>query len=87
MRNGKRQMTEGIELLNQKKKKKKKKIRTHGEKETYTYLGILDADIIKQMEMKEKTEQRKEYLKRTRKLLGNKRPSRNLIKQLHCLSC
>ena len=30
------------------------KIRTFGEKETYKYFGILDADIIKQVEMKEK---------------------------------
>ena len=30
------------------------KIRTLGEKETYKYLGILEADTIKQMEMKEK---------------------------------
>ena len=34
--------------------KSKKKIRTLGEKETYIYLGILEADTIKQMEMKEK---------------------------------
>ena len=31
-----------------------RKIRTHGEKETYRYLGILETDTIKQMEMKEK---------------------------------
>ena len=30
------------------------KIRTLGEKETYKYLGILEADTIKQVEMKEK---------------------------------
>ena len=40
MRTGKRQMTERIELPNQ------EKIKTLGEKETYKYLGILDADII-----------------------------------------
>ena len=34
----KRQMTEGIELTIQ------KEIRTHGEKETYEYLGKLKAD-------------------------------------------
>ena len=33
---------------------KSRKIRTLGEKETYKYLGILEADIIKQAEMKEK---------------------------------
>ena len=30
------------------------KIKTLGKKETYKYLGILEADIIKQEEMKEK---------------------------------
>ena len=39
-------MTEGIELSNQ------EKIRTLGE--TYKYLGILGADLIKHVEMKEK---------------------------------
>ena len=33
---------------------KSKKIRTFGEKKTYKYLGILEADNIKQVEMKEK---------------------------------
>ena len=47
MKNGKRQMTEGIELLNQ------WKIGTIGQNETYKYLGILEANIIKQLEMKE----------------------------------
>ena len=37
----------GIELPN------KEKHRTLGEKETYKYLGILEVDIIKQVEMKE----------------------------------
>ena len=41
-------MTEGIGLSN------RKKIRTLGEKENYKYLGILEADSIKQVEMKEK---------------------------------
>ena len=44
---GKRQMTEGIEQPNQ------GKIKTLGEKETYKYLGILEADTVKQAEMKE----------------------------------
>ena len=48
MRNRKRQMTQGIKLLNQ------KRIRTLGEKNTYKYLEILEAVIIKQAEMKEK---------------------------------
>ena len=41
-------MAEGIKLPNQ------GKIRTHREKETYKYLGILEAETIKQEEMKEK---------------------------------
>ena len=48
MRSGKRDMTEGIELPNQ------GKIRMRGEKETYKYLGILEADTIKQVVIKEK---------------------------------
>ena len=43
------------------------KTRTLGENETYKYLGILEADTIKQVEMKDKIQ--KEYLRRTRKLL------------------
>ena len=48
MKSGKRHMTERVELPNQ------EKIRMLGEKETYKYLGILEADTIKQVEMKEK---------------------------------
>ena len=54
----------GIELPN------KHKIRTLGENKTYKYLGILDAETIKQVEMKNKIQ--KVYLKRTRKLLEKK---------------
>ena len=68
-------MTEGIELPNQ------EKIRTYGEKETYKYLGILEADTIKQAEMKEK--KLKEYLRRTRKLLETKLYSRNFMKGIN----
>ena len=57
------------------------KIRTIAEKETYTYLGILEADTIKQAEMKDKIE--KEYLRRTRKLLETKLSRRNLIKGIN----
>ena len=46
MKNGKRHTTEEIVLTN------KEKIRMLGEKETYKYLGILEADNIKQVEMK-----------------------------------
>ena len=49
-KNGKWQMTEGIELPNQ------GKIRTLWEMETYKYFGILERDTIKQSEMKEKIE-------------------------------
>ena len=45
MKYGKRHLTEGMELTNQ------DKIRRLGEKETYKYLGILEADTIKQEEM------------------------------------
>ena len=48
MRRGKLQMTEGIELPNQ------KKINAFGGKEIYKYLGIMEADTIKQVEMKGK---------------------------------
>ena len=54
------------------------KISTLGEKETYKYLGILEAGFNKQLELKEKI--KKKYLRRTRKLLDTKLSSRNLIK-------
>ena len=57
------------------------KIRTLGEKETYKYLGNLEADTIKQVEMKEKI--KKEYLRITRKLLETKLSSRILIKGIN----
>ena len=57
------------------------KIRTLREKETYKYLGILEADTIKQVGMKEKI--KKEYLKRTRKLLETKLYNRNLLKGIN----
>ena len=74
MKSGKRHLTDGIELPNQ------EKIRTQAENETYKYLGILEADTIKQAEMKNKIQ--KEYL-RTRKLLETKLNSRNLIKGIN----
>ena len=46
MKSSKWHLTDGMELPNQ------DKIRTLGEKETYIYLGILEADTIKQVEMK-----------------------------------
>ena len=54
------------------------KIRTFREKETYKNLGILEADTIKQEKMKKKI--KKEYFRRTRKILKTKLYNRNLIK-------
>ena len=48
MKGGKRHVKEGMELPNQ------EKIRTLVLKETYKYLGILETDTIKQVELKEK---------------------------------
>ena len=75
MKSGKRHMTDGIELSNH------DKIRTLEENETYKYLSILEADTIKQVQMKDTI--RKEYLRRTRKLLETKLSSRNLIKGIN----
>ena len=66
------QMMEGTELPNQ------EKFRTLREKKTYKYLGILEADTIKEVEMKEK-----ECLRRTRKLPETKLHSRNLINRIN----
>ena len=71
----KRLLTDEMELPNQ------DKIRMLVENETYKYLGILEADTIKQMEMKENIQ--KEYLRRTRKLLETKLNCRNLIKGIN----
>ena len=60
MENSKRHLTKGMELPNQ------DKIRILTENETGKYFGILEADTIKQVEMKDKIQ--KEYLRRTRKL-------------------
>ena len=49
--------------------------------ETYKYLGILEADTIKQVEMKDRIQ--KEYFRRTRKLLKTKPSNRNLIKGIN----
>ena len=72
MKSGKRHITDGMELPNH------DKIRMLEENETYKYLGILEADTIEQVEMKEKIQ--REYLRRTRKLLETKISSRNFIK-------
>ena len=52
MKSGKRHLTDGIELPNQ------DKIRTLAENETYKYLGILEADTIKQAEIKKQNSKR-----------------------------
>ena len=75
MKSGKRHMTDGKELPNH------DRIRTLEEKETYKYLDILEADTIKQVQMKDTI--RKEYLRRTRKLFETKLSSRNLIKGIN----
>ena len=75
MKSGKWHLTDGMKLLSQ------DKIRTPGEKETYKYFGILEADTIKQVEMKVKI--KKEYLRRIKKLLEIKLSSRNLIKGIN----
>ena len=72
MKSRKQQMTEGKELPNQ------GKIKTLRETETYKSLGILEADTIKQAEIKEKIKMK--YLRKTRKLLENKLLSRYFIK-------
>ena len=56
----------------------------HREKETYKYLGILEGDTIKQVEMKEKI--KKEYSGRNTKLLDTKLCSRNLIKAINTIA-
>ena len=75
MKRGKRHLTDGMELLNQ------DKIRTLTENETNKYLGILEADTSKPVEIKLRIQ--KEYLRRTRKLSETKLPSRNLIKGIN----
>ena len=48
MKGGKRQVTEGMEQSNH------ERIKTLGEKNDYEYVGILKADTIKQVEVKDK---------------------------------
>ena len=54
MKSGKRYMTDGMDLPNHDRK------RTLEENETYKYLGILEADTFKQVQMKDTI--RKEYV-------------------------
>ena len=70
MKSGKQHLNDGMELQNQ------DNIRRLGENEAFKYLGILEANTIKQVEMKDKIQ--KEFLRR--KLPETKLSSRNLIK-------
>ena len=72
MKKGNRETTEGIEQPNQ------EIIRMLTEKENYKYFKISETDIIKLTQMKGKV--RKEYIRRTKKLLETKLCSWNLIK-------
>ena len=74
MKSGKRHMTDEMEIPNH------DKIRTLGENETNKYLGILEADTIKQLQLKDKILKRtsQENAKTTRE--KEKLFSRNLIK-------
>ena len=64
MKSGKWHTTDRIELPN------KDKIRTVGENDAYKYFGILEADTIKQVQMKDETQ--KEYPRRTRETTRDK---------------
>ena len=75
MKSGKRHLTDGMELPNL------DQFRTLREKETYKYLGILEAVTIKQVEMKEKIE--KECLMRIRMLLETKLCCINFIEGIN----
>ena len=75
MKSGKRHMPDRMELPNH------DKIRTLRENAAYKYFDILEADTIKQVQMKDKV--RKEYLRRTRKLLETKPSCRNLFKEIN----
>ena len=71
----KRPLTVGMELPY------KDKIRMQRENETYKYLGILEAETIKQLETKNKIQN--DHYRRTRKLLGAKLSSRKPIKEIN----
>ena len=60
------------------------KIRKLEEKETFKHLDILEADSIKLVEMKENI--RKEYIRRTTKLLETKLSSRNVFKGINTVA-
>ena len=68
-------------MNNNNKKKKKKKKKEEKKKKKKKHLGILEADTIKQVQMKDTI--RKEYLRRTRKLIETKHSSRIPIKGIN----
>ena len=70
-------MMEGIEIPNQ------QKIGTLGEKETYKYLAIFEADSIKQAEIKEKIKKESPKNKIKNPNSKPKLHSRNLIKEIN----
>ena len=57
------------------------KIKTFEEKETYKYLGILEAGTVKQEEMWEKI--KKEYFRRTRMFFETKLYRKNLMEGIN----
>ena len=75
MKSRKRETREGIKQAN------KESIRTLEENENYMSIGILKAENIKQVKIKQII--KKKFFGRTRKLLETKRCSRNLIKEIN----
>ena len=71
MRSEKLQITEGIEMLNQ------KRIWMHEEKENNKYLGMLETKTFKQVEIKEKIVLRKNEKTSQNQALLQKSPQRN----------
>ena len=72
-KSSKRHVTDRMELPNQ------DMIRTLGEKETYKYLDILEADTIKPVEMKDKIQ--KEYLRGIGNFSGQNYKAETLSKE------
>ena len=72
-------MTDGMQLPNQ------DKIRMLAENETYKYLGILEADNIKQVERKYKSQ--KEYLRINKKTTRDKTLLSKLYQKNEHLGC
>ena len=64
---------------------KQNKIKTLAENETNKYIGIFEADAIKQVEMKENTQ--KEYLRRNSKLLEKKKQLQKSYQRNKYLGC